>query len=106
MIDHTQRVELDIDHLKARRQGLLELVRLVGVRHAERVQVLGAAHLELGHARRLLDLDGSRILAARGVQEVLNFANLLRLRRRKTHIPSSVTSIHHHHHHRPPPRAR
>jgi hypothetical protein len=40
------------------------------------------------------------------VQEVLNFANLLRLRRRKTHIPSSVTSTHHHHHHRPPPRAR
>ena len=43
---------------EARRQRLLQLVRLVRVHDAQRVQVLAAANLELGRARRLLDLDG------------------------------------------------
>ena len=62
-----------------RRQALLELVGLVGVGDAERVQVAAAAHLELGHARRLLDLDRPRVLAARGDQELLDLVDLLRL---------------------------
>ena len=41
-----------------RGQGLLELVRLVGVGDAQGVQVLAAPHLELGHVARLLDLHG------------------------------------------------
>jgi len=65
--------------LKARGEGALELGRLVGVRNAKRVQVLGATHLELGHTRRLLDLHRPGILAARGVKEVLDFVDLLRL---------------------------
>jgi hypothetical protein len=43
---------------RTRRQRLLQLVSLVGVGDAQRVQVLAAANLELGRARRLLDLDG------------------------------------------------
>lgn len=43
---------------RTRGKGLLELFRLVGVRNAQRVEVLAAAHLELGHIARLLDLDG------------------------------------------------
>ena len=43
--------------LLTRGQGLLELLSLVRVRHAKRVQVLGAPDLELGHAASLLDLD-------------------------------------------------
>ena len=69
----------DLHHLKSRGQRLLELGRLIGVLHAERVQVLGAAHLELGHTRRLLDLHRPGVLAARGVKEVLDFVDLLRL---------------------------
>ena len=38
------------------RQRLLELVRLVRVCHAERVQVAAAPDLELGHIPGLLDL--------------------------------------------------
>lgn len=53
------------DQLLTRRQGLLQLVRLVDVCHAQRVQVLGAADLELGHALlALLDLDGLGVLPA------------------------------------------
>ena len=43
---------------EARRQRLLQLVGLVRVHNAQRVQVLAAADLELGRARSLLDLDG------------------------------------------------
>jgi len=68
---------------------LLELRRLVAIRHAQRVQVLGAAHLELGHPRGLLDSHALRILSARSEQEILNFHNLLRLHRRKTHTHTS-----------------
>lgn len=49
--------DLDVLHLEARGQGLLELVRLVRVRDAQRVQILAAAHLELGLVARLLNLD-------------------------------------------------
>ena len=87
----------DLHHLKSRGQRLLELGRLIGVLHAERVQVLGAAHLELGHARRLLDLHRSRILPARRVQEVLNFANFFRLfsHRAKSSLDRQSSLFHH-----------
>ena len=52
---------------EARRQRLLQLVRLVRVHDAQRVQVLAAADLELGRARRLLDLDGCGGAAQVGV---------------------------------------
>lgn len=45
---------------RTRRQGLLQLVSLVGVRHAKGVKVLAAANLELGDRRRLLNLDGCK----------------------------------------------
>jgi len=41
-----------------RGEGLLELVGLVGVGHAEGVEVLGAPDLELGHTPGTLDLRG------------------------------------------------
>ena len=43
---------------RTRRQRLLQLLRLVGVLHAQRVEVAAAADLELGHARGLLNLNG------------------------------------------------
>ena len=46
--------------LRTRRERLLELLGLVSVRDAERVQVLFAADLELGHVAGLLDLDSCR----------------------------------------------
>ena len=52
------RDDLDLLHLEARGEGLLELVRLVGVVDAQRVEVLAAAHLELRLSADLLDLDG------------------------------------------------
>lgn len=42
---------------EARGQTLLQLVSLLEVLDAQRVQVLGAAHLELHNILRLLDLD-------------------------------------------------
>lgn len=64
-VDHSK-----VLHLEARGERLLELVRLVRVRHHEGVQVLAAAHLELGGARGLLDLDrcGGRGNKASGAQ--------------------------------------
>jgi hypothetical protein len=44
-------------------QGLPQLLCLVTIGHAEGVKVLGAADLELGQARDLLDLNGLGVLA-------------------------------------------
>ena len=49
---------LDVLDGEARRQRLLELVGLLQVLDAQRVQVLAAANLELDDVLRLLDLDG------------------------------------------------
>ncbi len=69
--------------LLTRGQGLLELVSLVGVGHAEGVEVARAADLELGHVAGLLDLHRPGVLAARRKEELLDLLNLLRLRERK-----------------------
>jgi hypothetical protein len=63
-------------------QRLLELLGLVGVSHAQGVQVLAAADLELSLAPSLLDLHRPRILPARGQEELLDLLNLLGLRGR------------------------
>ena len=70
---------LDLLDGQTRGQGLLELVRLVGVVDAQRVQVLRAPHLELGARPGLLDLDAARILTARRQEEILDLVDLLRL---------------------------
>lgn len=49
---------LDVLDREARRQALLELIRLLQIAHAEGVQVLAATDLELDNVLRLLDLDG------------------------------------------------
>ena len=69
---------LDVLDRQARRQRLLQLVGLLEVLHAERVEVLAAAHLEFDNVLRLLDLDGLGVLPARRQQEVLDLADLLR----------------------------
>ena len=61
-------------------EGLLELVGLVGVEDAERVEVPGAAHLELDGVLGPLDPHRPRVLPARRQQEVLDLVDLLRLR--------------------------
>jgi hypothetical protein len=66
-------------------EGLLELVGLVGVVDAERVEVPGAAHLELDGALGPLDPHRPRVLAPRRKQEVLDLMNLLRLPRKTKH---------------------
>ena len=55
-----QTIEREEVRFLTRGKGLLELVRLVRVGHAEGVQVLAAAHLEFGLVARLLDFDGCR----------------------------------------------
>lgn len=55
---------------RTRREGLLELVSLVRVGHAEGVEVLGAADLELSHALHLLDLHGC--MMARAVLRIVS----------------------------------
>lgn len=70
-------LQRNISMLLTRRKGLLELVGLVRVRHAQSVQIFGAPDLELGHATSLLDLDRPRVLATSSQQEVLNLVNLL-----------------------------
>jgi hypothetical protein len=58
---------------------LLQLVCLLSIEDAERVQVLGAAHLELDNILAPLDLHWAGILPPRGEEEVLNLMDLLRL---------------------------
>ena len=62
-----------------RGQGLLELVSLVGVSHAQGVEVAAAADLELGDITSLLDLNRPSVLPASGKEELLDFLNLLGL---------------------------
>ena len=59
---------------------MLQLVGLVSVGHAERVEILGAADLELGDTVALLDLDALRVLPTSGKEELLDVVDLLRLR--------------------------
>ncbi len=65
-------------------ERLLELLCLVGIRHAERVEVLGAADLELGDTTSLHDLNRPCVLAARSQEEVLDLMNLLGLKKKKS----------------------
>ena len=58
--------------MQARGKRLLQLVSLVPVRHAERVQVARAPHLELRDVASLLDLDAPCILAPCREKEVLD----------------------------------
>jgi hypothetical protein len=62
---------------RTRRQGLGELVGLLGVGDAEGVQVARAADLELDNAVSLLDLDGARVLSAGLLEEVPDVRDLL-----------------------------
>jgi hypothetical protein len=50
---------------KAGGQGLLQLVRLIAVKHTQRIEVLLAPHLELHHILAALYLHGTRVLPAR-----------------------------------------
>lgn len=59
-------------------EGLLELVGLVGIEDAERVEVPGAANLELDGVLGPLDPHRPRVLPARRQQEVLDLVDLLR----------------------------
>lgn len=62
-----------------RGQGRFQLVGLLCVVNHQGVQVLGAAHLELGVTLVLLDGDVLGVLAAHRHQKVLNLVQLLRL---------------------------
>lgn len=57
----------------------LQLVGLLGIANHQGVQVLAAAHLELGVVLVLLDRDVLRVLATHRQQEVLDLVQLLRL---------------------------
>ena len=59
---------------------LLQLVCLLGVEDAKRIEVLGAADFELDHIPAPLDLHRPCILPSRSEKEILNLMNLLRLR--------------------------
>merc|ERR1719215_240060 len=63
---------------QGRRKGLLELLRLIHVLHHQRVQELAAPNLELRLRGILLDLDGTRVLAAGDLEELANLRDLLR----------------------------
>lgn len=78
---HTTRSNLL--NLKTRGERLLELISLVGVSNAKGIEVAAAADLELGDITSLLDLDGSSVLAASRKEELLNFLDLLGLRKIK-----------------------
>ena len=67
--------------MQARGKRLLQLVSLVPVRHAERVQVARAPHLELRDVASLLDLDAPCILAPCREKEVLDCLGVGRERR-------------------------
>lgn len=69
--------------LRTRGQRLLKLVGLVGVSHAEGVEVAAAADLELGHITSLLDLNRPGVLPAGGKEELLDLLNLLGLQEHK-----------------------
>ncbi len=71
-------VESQVLDSEARGQGLFQLVRLIGVKHTQRVEVLLAPHLELHHILASLDLHRPRVLPARRQQEVLDLTDLLR----------------------------
>ena len=58
---------------------MLQLLSLLEVIHTERVEILGAADLELDDPLALLDIDRASILPSRCEKEVLDLVNLLRL---------------------------
>jgi hypothetical protein len=76
---------------RTRRQRLLQLVCLLRIGDAKRVQVLATPDLELGHGLRLLDLHRLRILPPRGQEEVLDLADLLRLRTAREEVQPAST---------------
>lgn len=57
----------------------MSLLAFVGVVDGERVEVMGAAHLELDGTLGPLDPHRPRVLAPRRQQEVLHLVDLLRL---------------------------
>ena len=71
VLSTTKRNWLRMLNLRTWREGLLELVGLVGVEDANGVEVAGAAHLELDGVLGPLDPHRSRVLAPRRQQEVL-----------------------------------
>ena len=75
------------------RQRLLELVCLVVVLHAQRVQELGAADLELGHRPRLLDLNRLGVGSARGQKELFDFHDLARLCDKQKNLKKGLSSV-------------
>jgi hypothetical protein len=74
------------------REGLLELVGLVGVEDAEGVEVAGAAHLELDGVLGPLDPHRPRVLAPRRQQEVLDLVDLLRLHHEEPTVNGLLSS--------------
>jgi hypothetical protein len=60
-------------------EGLLQLVGLLGVIHAQRVEVLGATNLELDSILAPLDPHRAGILPPCGEKEVFDLVDLLRL---------------------------
>jgi len=58
-------VLLQVLHREAWGQGLLQLVRFIGIKHTQGVEVLLAPHLELHHILAALYLHGPRVLPAR-----------------------------------------
>jgi hypothetical protein len=68
-----------VSPLHTRGEGLLQLVSLLGVIHAQRVEVLGATDLELDGVLAPLDPHRAGILPPRSEKEILDLVDLLRL---------------------------
>ena len=71
------------------RKGLLQLVGLLRIKHAECVEVLRAPNLELDNIFAPLDFHGAGILPSCGKKEILDLVDLLRLFADKTNNDQS-----------------
>ena len=69
---------VDLLLLQRGRQGLLELLGFVLVRHDQGVEIAAAPDLELGLGAVLLDLHGAGILSAGNLEELADLGDLLR----------------------------
>merc|ERR1719284_2217749 len=63
---------------EARRERLLQLLRLLAILDHQRVKITAASHLELGVALVLLDLNRLGVLSSGRQKKVLDLLNLLR----------------------------